>query len=111
MAVRTSLASPAVLRNEFQDSSELVFAGQVFAADGTPVGGAVLELRGISLRADERGLFELLMDRPAPGPSTIEVRVWAPDHGATEHSIDALTAGRLSDGTLVVLHDFVLGAA
>jgi hypothetical protein len=111
MAVRTSLASPAVLRADTADSCELVFTGQVVDHDGTPIAGAVLERRGIALRADGRGIFELLMECPAPGPSALDVRISAPGHEPTNHTIAAGGTGRLSDGTLVVFHVFVLGAA
>lgn len=115
-----SLASPDVLREDFPDSTELVFVGNIQHIDGSPVRDAVLELLGIRLRADERGTFELLMYCPAPGPSGIVVRINAPAH---EH-VDAdlrfapedfsstglipVRPGRLVDATLVMRHDFVL---
>lgn len=116
----TSLASPAVLRENFPDSTELVFVGSIEHLDGSPVRDAVLELLGIRLRADERGTFELLMECPAPGPSGIVVRINAPAHepvdadlrfapvDSSSTGVIPVRPGRLVDGTLVLRHDFVL---
>jgi len=109
----TRMSSPAVLRlPQAPGSSDLLFGGDVISADGTPLVGATLTLWGVELDVDTDGSFELLVTADVDGPAVIDVRITAPGHAPSDASlrIDDSDVTYLSDGTLVVLHTFVLDA-
>lgn len=93
--------------------TELLFGGYVTDPDGVPVTTAVLTACGSRARTDAEGSFEVLAIGAELHADRIEVRVSAPGH---EPLVTELVLGRdstiwtaeLTDGTRVVLRDFVL---
>lgn len=70
--------------------TELLVGGEVTTPDGVPVADALITAFGSRVRTDAEGSFEVL----AIGPAAAAART-----------------ARLTDGTVVVLHDFVLTPA
>lgn len=103
-----SLTSPAALPERLlSGGTELLFGGEITSEGGSRVADAVLTVWGSKIHADEEGGFEILATSPDRAPAHIPVRVDAPGHYPvmTELVVQPL---HLTDGTLVVLHDFVL---
>lgn len=103
-----SLDSPAALPERlFAGGTELLFTGEITTPDGASVAGAVLTVWGSEVRADSEGGFEILATSRDQGPSRIPVRVDAPGYLPVTTEL-VVRPAHLTDGTLVVLHDFVL---
>ncbi|GAB2985037.1 hypothetical protein LWP59_38035 [Amycolatopsis acidiphila] len=120
------LASPTVLP-DFNRSrqGEVLVAGQIITAEGTPITDAMLTLHGYQVRADREGTFEILTKNPGGSHPAIEIRVTAP--GYRPHTVritldrpdqtcaraparaeSSIVPTQLGDGTLVVQHHVVL---
>lgn len=106
------LASPAVVSlGHVPGARQLLFAGEIVDPSGVPVDGAVLTVWGIELNAETQGRFELLAYGPRSGPAPILVTIAAPGHAPVDVRIVVdHEAERLADGTLLLLHTFVLGS-
>jgi len=104
------LVSPAVVApDHVPGARQLLFAGEVLGADGQPLDRAVLTVWGVQLQVEALGRFELLAYGPPTGETLISVTVAAPGHTTVEaHVIVDDTGSRLTDGTVVLLHTFVL---
>lgn len=87
-------------------TSELLVGGDVTTVDGAPVPNAVITTCGSRVHTDAGGSFEVL----AAVQQRVAVLVSAPGHGELTVELDLAIAptARLTDGTVVVLHDFVL---
>lgn len=98
-------------------SRELLFGGEVTGPDGTPVADAVLTACGSRVATDAQGSFEVLAIGAAADPRRIEVTVTAAGYQPLAAELvpgvggQAIRTAQLTDGTLVVLHDFVLTPA
>lgn len=91
--------------------TELLFGGEVCDQDGAPITDAVLTACGSTVRTDAQGSFEVLAHGPVA--DRMRIVVAAAGHRPLTADIDLATArtARLTDGTIVVLHDFVLTPA
>ncbi|MEE2062027.1 hypothetical protein [Rhodococcus artemisiae] len=118
----THLASPVALTMREIDigTTEILLAGEIVGEDGIAVPGAVVGVWGVLLDAEPEGGFEILAHGSCAGTNVIEIYVSAPGYDRCEFSLvvdDTLPIGeaevairpsRLGDGTLVVLHTFVI---
>lgn len=122
------LASPAALpERHTRGWIELLLGGQITNTHGAVLPHAVLTVRGRQVSADAHGTFEILTTSPARRPAPIDVRVTAPGHHPLTTQLlvladdpdaaalqqprpeqDAVRPTQLNDGTLVVLHNFML---
>ncbi|QHE72584.1 hypothetical protein [Rhodococcus sp. WAY2] len=118
----THLVSPVALAmREFDiGTTELLLAGEIVGEDGLAVTGAVVGVWGVLLDAEPEGGFEILAHGSCAGTDVIEICVSAPGYDRCEFSLVvddnvpigeaevAIRPSRLWDGTLVVLHTFVI---
>jgi hypothetical protein len=93
--------------------TELLVGGEVTTPDGVPVADALITAFGSRVRTDAEGSFEVLAIGPAAAAERVAVSVAAPGHRplSTELDLAAARTARLTDGTVVVMHDFVLTPA
>lgn len=104
------LTSPAVFRENGAGCVELVLVGRVADARGAGIAGAILHVRGLELRVDEAGTFELLLETAIEEDEVLTADVRAPGF-ITSHVALPLGPHRLQDGTRIVMRDVVLAAA
>lgn len=86
---------------------ELLVGGVVTTPGGAPVPNALIATCGDRVRTDAGGSFEVLL---TDAPGRIAVLVSAPGHRPLSVELDLAVerTARLTDGTVVVLHDIVL---